>query len=48
MILTYKGYRRSFMSGAKMELIKPKFFRIKKNIIGIITVRIKMGRILPL
>jgi len=31
-----------------MELITPKFFRIKKKIMGMITVRMKMGRMFPL
>jgi hypothetical protein len=34
--------------GRKMEWIMPKFFRIRKKMIGMITVRIKMGRMFPL
>ena len=44
----YKGYLRSLIVGKNMELMTPIFLRIRKKIIGIITVRIKMGRIFPL
>jgi hypothetical protein len=31
-----------------MEWIIPKFFRIRKKMMGMMTVKIKMGRMLPL
>jgi hypothetical protein len=43
-----KGYFLSLAEFRKTELVTPRFFRIKKVMIGIITVRINMGRILPL
>ena len=43
-----KGYFRSGIEGAKTECVSPRFFKMKKAMIGMITVRIKMGRILPL
>jgi hypothetical protein len=36
------------MVGRKMELITPKFFKIKKKMMGMMTVRMKIGTMFPL
>tara|TARA_R110000751_G_scaffold62520_7_gene129280 strand:- start:145514 stop:145642 length:129 start_codon:yes stop_codon:yes gene_type:complete len=36
------------MVGKNMELITPKFFKIKKKMIGIIIVSMKIGSMFPL
>jgi hypothetical protein len=47
-ILKYKGYFRSPNLGAKIEDMSPRFFRIRKRIMGMIMVKINIGRMLPL
>jgi hypothetical protein len=42
------AYFLSFISARNMELTNLKFLRIKKQIIGIITVRMNIGKIFPL
>jgi hypothetical protein len=46
--LIINGYRRSFGFVKNTEFTTPIFFRIKKLRIGMIMVRIKMGKIFPL
>ena len=45
---TYKGYFLSVTVSKNTECTNPMFFKIRKVTMGIITVKIKIGRILAL